>query len=106
MFSFVNMTTANDSLKQLVSSTDGTMEGKVREQVHQAHDQHHIPSSPSSSPSSTNTIGLEQIQEARLRIGLPLSSIYAQFFGTFCLFVISTYTTRFSNYCELIAQQC
>ncbi|KAA1130261.1 hypothetical protein PGTUg99_018970 [Puccinia graminis f. sp. tritici] len=108
MFSFVNMTTANDSLKQLVSSTDGTMEGKVREQVDQAHDQHHIPSSSISSPSSTNTRGLELIQEARLRIGLPLSSIYAQFLGAFCLFLFSTYSNPFSGIrhsCELIAQQ-
>ncbi|WAQ83673.1 hypothetical protein PtA15_4A121 [Puccinia triticina] len=83
MFSFVNMATANASLKQLISSTDGTMEGKVREQVDQANDQCHILSSslPSSASHPTNTKGFEQIQEARLRIGLPLSSIYAQFLG-------------------------
>ncbi|POV94524.1 hypothetical protein PSTT_16810, partial [Puccinia striiformis] len=83
MFSFVNLTTANDSLKQLISSTDGIMEGKVREQVEVNHQQ--IPPSSSqsstSSASSNNIDGFEQIQEARLRIGLPLSSIYAQFLG-------------------------
>ncbi|PLW32992.1 hypothetical protein PCANC_21961 [Puccinia coronata f. sp. avenae] len=84
MFSFVNLATANDSLKELISSTDGTMEGKVREQVDHVQQHYHSPSSPLSSPSSspsTNTKGFEQVQEARLRIGLPLSSIYAQFFG-------------------------
>ncbi|KNZ51227.1 uncharacterized protein VP01_4038g1 [Puccinia sorghi] len=73
MFSFVHLTTANDSLKELISSTDGTMEGKVREQVDQVHNQHHIPPSTGSK--------IEQVQDARLRIGLPLSSIYAQFLG-------------------------
>ncbi|KAG0146578.1 hypothetical protein CROQUDRAFT_657226 [Cronartium quercuum f. sp. fusiforme G11] len=68
LFSFSHLAKRKDRLKGLIKT--GGLTGTVGEQVQD-----------NGSSTMGSTEEEKEVQEARLRIGLPLSSIYAQFFG-------------------------
>ncbi|MBW0491416.1 hypothetical protein O181_031131 [Austropuccinia psidii MF-1] len=69
MFSFLQLTSNMTGFQKLIGS--GGMEGKVSEQVKIGQ----------STSNTQENYDVTEVQEAHLRIGLPLSLIYAQFLG-------------------------